>query len=129
MNGEFLRLAWRSLSTYRLRSALTIVSITIGVMAVIVMVSLAQSGLATLARGIEAIGGSRFVMLWQDSPKKAALKQANYLDGLTLAVRYVGKDAAAAAGGVPEAPAEPWRQLAGTRAPSSQELARSQAAV
>lgn len=84
MFGEYLRQAWRTLLAHRMRSLLTVLSITIGVMAVIVLTSLAQSGLATLSRGIEEIGGSRLIMLWEDSPKKAAQKRGNYLKGLTL---------------------------------------------
>ncbi len=82
MLREFLRLAFRTLRTYRLRSSLTVLAITIAVSAIILLVSLAQSGLATLAKGIEEVGGTRFIMLWQDSPKKAARKQGNYLNGL-----------------------------------------------
>lgn len=83
MLGEYLRLALRTLRAYRLRSTLTVLSITIGVCAVILLTSLAQSGLATLAKGIEDIGGSRFVMIWGDSPKKAARKAGNYTKGMT----------------------------------------------
>lgn len=83
MLGEYLRLALKTLKAYRLRSTLTVLSITIGVCAVILLTSLAQSGLATLAKGIEEIGGSRFVMIWGDSPKKAARKAGNYTKGMT----------------------------------------------
>lgn len=85
MLAEYLRLAFRTLGAYRLRSFLTVLSITIGVGAIILLTSLAQSGLATLARGIEEIGGTRFVMLWQDSARKAAQKQGDYTKGLTYA--------------------------------------------
>lgn len=85
MLGEYLRLALKTLKAYRLRSTLTVLSITIGVLAVILLTSLAQSGLATLARGIEEIGGSRFIMIWGDAPKKAARKAGNYTKGLTYA--------------------------------------------
>lgn len=85
MFGEYLRLALRTLKAYRLRSTLTVLSITIGVCAVILLTSLAQSGLATLAKGIEDIGGSRFIMIWGDSPKKAARKAGNYTKGMTYA--------------------------------------------
>lgn len=82
MLREFLRLALRTLRTYRLRSSLTVLAITIATSSIILLVSLAQSGLATLAKGIEEVGGTRFIMLWQDSPKKAANKQGNYQGGL-----------------------------------------------
>ncbi len=83
MFGEYLRLAFKTLRTNRLRSVLTVLSITIGVTSVILLTSLAQSGLATLVRGVEEVGGSRFIMLWPDQPKKAIGKSANYLKGLT----------------------------------------------
>ncbi|MBM3275850.1 MAG: ABC transporter permease [Candidatus Sericytochromatia bacterium] len=82
MIREYVRLALKTLRTYRLRSTLTVVAITIAVTAIILLVSLAQSGLATLARGIEEVGGTRFIMLWEDSAKKAARKLGNYQRGL-----------------------------------------------
>ncbi|MEB3186266.1 MAG: ABC transporter permease [bacterium] len=83
MWGEYLRLAWRALSAYRLRSALTVLSITIGVFAIILLVSIGQSANATLSKGVEELGGSRFIMLWEDSAKKAAKKAGLYRKGLT----------------------------------------------
>ncbi len=85
MLGEYLRLAFETLRANRLRSFLTVLSITIGVTSVILLTSLAQSGLATLVRGVEEVGGTRFVMLWPDQPKRAASKTSNYLKGLTYA--------------------------------------------
>ena len=82
MLKEYIRLALRTLRTYRLRSVLTVLAITIGVSSVILLVSLAQSGLATLSKGIEDLGGTRFIMLWEDSPKKAVKKLSNYTGGL-----------------------------------------------
>lgn len=83
MLGEYLRQAFKTLHANRLRSFLTVLSITIGVTAVILLTSLAQSGLATLVRGVEDVGGTRFIMLWPEQPKKAARKTANYVKGLT----------------------------------------------
>lgn len=83
MLGEYLRLAFKTLRTNRLRSFLTVLSIMIGVTSVILLTSLAQSGLATLVRGVEEVGGTRFIMLWPDQPKKALGKEAHYLKGLT----------------------------------------------
>ncbi|MBI6545725.1 MAG: ABC transporter permease [Cyanobacteria bacterium NC_groundwater_1444_Ag_S-0.65um_54_12] len=85
MIREFSRLAIKSLFAYRLRSLLTVLAITIGVAAIIVLVSLAQSGVATLKSGIEAIGGTRFILLFPDAPKRAARKTGNYTKGLTYA--------------------------------------------
>jgi putative ABC transport system permease protein len=95
MLREYLRQAIRTLGANRMRSALTVLSITIGVAAVILLTSLAQSGLATLARGIEDLGGTRFIMVMEGAPKKAAKKQGNYQKGLTYA------DARALAGRLP----------------------------
>ncbi|MBO9541807.1 ABC transporter permease [bacterium] len=85
MLREYLRLAFKTLGNNRLRATLTVLSITIGVAAVILLTSLAQSGLATLVRGIEDMGGTRFIMVMAETPKKAAKKQGNYLKGLTYA--------------------------------------------
>lgn len=84
MLGEYLRLAAETLRNHRLRSFLTVLSITIGVTSVILLTSLAQSGLATLVRGVEEVGGTRFIMLWPDQPKRAASKTSSYLKGLTV---------------------------------------------
>lgn len=91
MFGEYLRLAFETLKANRLRSFLTVLSITIGVSAVILLTSLAQSGLATLSRGVEEVGGTRFIMLWPDQPKRSAKKTSNYVKGLTYADAQVLK--------------------------------------
>lgn len=83
MLGEYLRLAFLTLRNHRLRSFLTVLSIAMGVTAVILLTSLAQSGLSTLVRGVEEVGGTRFIMLWPEKPSKAAGKGAHYLKGLT----------------------------------------------
>lgn len=85
MLREYLRLAFRTLGANRMRATLTVLSITIGVAAVILLTSLAQSGLSTLVRGVEEMGGTRFIMVMPEAPKKAAKKQGNYLKGLTYA--------------------------------------------
>lgn len=85
MLGEYVALAIATIRGQRLRAALTVLAIAIGVGAVILLTSLAQSGLATLVRGLEEMGGARVVLLWQDAPKAAAGKQDNYLRGLTQA--------------------------------------------
>lgn len=89
---EYVRQAWRALATHRMRSLLTVLSITIGVLSVILLTSVAQSGLSTLSKGIEEMGGARLIMLWQDSPKKAARKQGNYTKGLTLEDAHALRD-------------------------------------
>ena len=82
---EYVALAAATIRAQRLRAALTVLAIAIGVGAVILLTSLAQSGLATLVRGLEEMGGARVVLLWRDAPKEAANKEGNYLRGLTRA--------------------------------------------
>lgn len=85
MLAEHLRQAIAQMAASRARTALTVLAIAIGVLSVVLLVSLGQSALVSLTRGIEAIGGSRVVMVWPDSPQAAATKQASHVDGLTLA--------------------------------------------
>ncbi len=65
---EYLRVALRALRANRFRSLLTVSSITLGAFSIVFMSSLAQSGLTTLARDIEELGGARIIMI---APKKA----------------------------------------------------------
>jgi len=85
--AETLRLALGALVQHRGRSLLTVLSITIGAFAMVVMSSLAESGLLTLNRGIEELGGARILMLAQKTPDRGEAKQAAYRRGLTLADR------------------------------------------
>jgi putative ABC transport system permease protein len=82
---EYVALAIGTLRAQRLRAALTVLAIAIGVGAVIVMTSIAQSALASMARGIEEIGGARLILLWEDTPQAGARKLGNYRRGLTRA--------------------------------------------
>lgn len=75
---EFLRLALRQVWAHKLRSFLTVLSITIGVASVVALTSLAQSGLATLTRGVEEVGGTRFIWVLPEDPKKAKRKRDLY---------------------------------------------------
>lgn len=84
---ENLRLSLRQLWAHKLRSFLTVLSITMGAAAIVAMTSLAQSGLATLTRGIEEIGGTRFIWIIPDEPKAAKDKQDLYVRKLTLGDR------------------------------------------
>jgi putative ABC transport system permease protein len=84
---ENLRLSLRQLWAHKLRSFLTVLSITIGAAAIVAMTSLAQSGLATLTRGIEEIGGTRFIWIIPDEPKAAKDKRDLYVRKLTLGDR------------------------------------------
>jgi putative ABC transport system permease protein len=82
---EFLRVALGALRAHKFRAVLTVLSITIGAFSVVVMSSLARSGTATLARGVEEVGGARMVALFPSRPEKAERKQASYFRGLTFA--------------------------------------------
>lgn len=84
---EYLRLGLHQIAAHKLRSFLTVLSITIGAASIVAMTSLAQSGLATLTRGIEDVGGTRFIAIMTDAPKKAAAKRDNYARRLTMGDR------------------------------------------
>lgn len=84
MFSEYMRLSLDTLAANRLRSFLTVVAIAIGVCAVILLTSLARSGLATMTRGLEELGGARFILMWPDSPHKQFAKAANDTRGLNL---------------------------------------------
>jgi putative ABC transport system permease protein len=84
---QVLRMALGALAANRARSALTVLSITIGAFAIVVMTSLAQSGLETIARGLEELGGARILFVVQKRPERGEAKQAAYARGLTLTDR------------------------------------------
>jgi putative ABC transport system permease protein len=80
---EYLRIAWSVLRGNLFRSALTIASIVIGAFSIVLMTSLAESGLSTLSRSFEELGGSRLISVWRKSPESMENKQASYSRGLT----------------------------------------------
>ena len=84
---EIVRMALGALSANRGRSALTVLSITIGAFAIVVMSSLAESGFLTMNRGIEELGGARMLLVIQKTPERAEAKQVAYARGLSLADR------------------------------------------
>jgi putative ABC transport system permease protein len=94
---EFLRIGLGVLRAHKFRSALTVLSITIGAFSVVVMSSLAKSGISTIARGIEDVGGARMVIFFPKPPERAERKRASYFRGLTM------EDAEALRGRVPGA--------------------------
>src|SRR2546430_1881550 len=53
---EYLRVAQKALRAHKFRSLLTVLSITIGAFSIVLMSSLAESGLATLSKGVEGRG-------------------------------------------------------------------------
>jgi putative ABC transport system permease protein len=84
MIAQSLRWAARSLWAHRFRSALTVLSVMIGSFAIVFISSLAQSGLDTMVRGIEQIGGARLLLLVPRQAEKAsALRAAAYPVELT----------------------------------------------
>lgn len=84
---ENLKLSLKSLWAHKMRSFLTVLSITIGVAAIVAMTSLAKSGLATLTRGIEEIGGTRFIWIVPDEPEIAPEKRGSYARRMTMGDR------------------------------------------
>jgi putative ABC transport system permease protein len=68
---EYLRIAARALSAHRFRSTLTVSSITLGAFSIVLMSSLANSGLTTLARDIEELGGARIILIVPKKPERA----------------------------------------------------------
>jgi putative ABC transport system permease protein len=81
MWAGYLAIAAKALSAHKLRSALTVLSITIGAFAIVLMSSLAESGLTTLSRGIEELGGARLILLAPKVPERAEQKQGMYAAG------------------------------------------------
>src|SRR5581483_9404838 len=68
---------------HKFRSTLTVLSITIGAFSIVVMSSLADSGLKTLAKGIEDLGGGKLVMLVAKKVERAEGKEASWGRGIT----------------------------------------------
>jgi len=81
---ETVGLALRTLRGNLFRTALTVLSVTIGTFSIVVMTSLAQSGHRTLSASIEQIGGMR-LMLWVPNDDEAATgrDRAIYDEGFT----------------------------------------------
>ena len=84
---EIVRLAAGALAANRGRSALTVLSIVIGAFTIVVMSSLAASGLGTMQRGIEELGGARLLLLVPKLPERGEAKTSAYARGFTLADR------------------------------------------
>ena len=71
MLAAHLRVAASALSARAGRSLLTVSSITLGTLAIVLMTSLAGSGLETLMRGIEELGAARMLLLSPKTPERA----------------------------------------------------------
>jgi putative ABC transport system permease protein len=81
---EYLRIAQKVLRTHKFRSILTVLSITIGAFSIVLMSSLAQSGLTTLVKNIEEIGGARLLFVSPKKPQRMERKAASYTGGITI---------------------------------------------
>ncbi len=86
---EYLRIAQKVLRAHKFRSLLTVLSITIGAFSIVVMSSLAESGLTTLAKGLEDLGGARIMWVEGKKPERNENKGASYGKGITLQDRDV----------------------------------------
>lgn len=80
---EYLRLALSVLRAHKFRSLLTVMSIVIGAFSIVLMTSLAESGLGTLSASFEELGGSRLISLWPQRPEEMENKQGSYTRGIT----------------------------------------------
>jgi putative ABC transport system permease protein len=78
-----LRVAARALSARAARSLLTVSSITLGVLAIVLMTSLAGSGLATIMLGLEELSAGRMLLLTPKPPERAQAKAATVERGLS----------------------------------------------
>lgn len=84
---DVLRMAGSALVANRGRSLLTVLSITIGAFAIVVMSSLADSGFRTLEKGIEELGGARILFVAPKKPERGEGKETAYAKGFTLTDR------------------------------------------
>lgn len=83
MDAGNLGIAARALRAHVFRSFLTVLSIAIGTFAIVLMSSLAESGLVTIRFGIEDLGGARLLAVTPKDPERAEVKQASYERGFT----------------------------------------------
>ena len=80
---EYLRIAVGVLRGHKFRSFLTVTSITIGAFSIVLMTSLADSGLRTLFAGVEELGGARMLAVWRKPAEAREARQSSYTRGLT----------------------------------------------
>ncbi len=66
----YVRIAARVLRAHKLRSLLTVVSITIGAFSIVLMTSLADGGLRTIMSDVEELGGARLLLITPDEPER-----------------------------------------------------------
>ena len=84
---EYIRIAGKVLWAHRFRSSLTVLSVMFGAFSIVLMSSLAESGLATLLRGIEDLGGARLLDVGAKNPERAEQRRESYTRGMTVADR------------------------------------------
>lgn len=78
---EYIRNCLANLNAYRFRTFLTLLAIVLGSFSIVLMSSLAESGLETVASGIEDLGGARLILLLPKQPEREKEK-AHYSKGL-----------------------------------------------
>ncbi|MFC1849014.1 ABC transporter permease [candidate division CSSED10-310 bacterium] len=81
MLREYLNISWDTLRQHRFRTFLTLLAIVLGSFSIVLMTSLAESGLATIMSGVESLGGSRIIFIGPKQPERAKDK-AFYSRGL-----------------------------------------------
>jgi putative ABC transport system permease protein len=82
MAGDAVHAAWYAVRSNRIRTLLTAGSVAVGICSVVLLSSMARSGLSSLTAGLEGMGGARLVMVF---PKRAEGGRARYASPLTLA--------------------------------------------
>ena len=80
----YLNIARKVLLGHKFRSSLTVLSSTIGAFSIVLMSSLAQSGLTALFRGIEELGGGRLIFIGPKPAERNERKTSSYSGGLTV---------------------------------------------
>lgn len=81
---EYVRMALRALYAHKFRSSLTVSSITLGAFSIVLMSSLATSGLTTLSSDIEQLGGARIILIAPKKPERVLNRDDAMTSQLTL---------------------------------------------
>lgn len=89
---EHVRIALRALSGHPLRSLLTVTSITVGALAIVLASSLAQSGLASLMRSVEELGGARLLLVAPKAAERGEKKRSSRRRGFDVADHHALSD-------------------------------------
>lgn len=78
---EYIRISFDTVKTHRFRTFLTLLAIILGSFSIVLMTSLAESGLATMLSGVEEMGGYQMLLLVPKRPERVKEK-AFYSKGL-----------------------------------------------